>query len=75
MRYHKVEGNTDLVKDCVTGAIINTNMEQYKNYLHHKKIKEGEKEKIKNLENDISNIKNDLDEIKNLLRAIINESK
>lgn len=75
MRYHKIEGNNNLIKDCNTGAVINTNMEQYKNYLSQKKIKEEEKEKIQNLQIDISNIKNDLNEIKNLLRSIANGSQ
>ena len=75
LNYYKVEGHSDLIRDVSTNAIINTNMNEYENYTSLKKIKEAEKQRIENLENDLNSMKNDLNEIKNLLRALSNESK
>jgi hypothetical protein len=73
--YFKVEGHADLVRDINTNAIINTNMNDYENYVSLKKIKEQEKQRIECLESDVNEIKNDMNEIKFLLRSLINESK
>jgi hypothetical protein len=70
--YLKVEGHKNLIRDESTKAILNTNMKEYESYINAKKIKNGEKEKIDNLEKNISSIKGDLDEIKLLLKKYIN---
>jgi hypothetical protein len=68
----KVEGHKNLIRDESTKAILNTNMKEYESYINAKKVKNGEKEKIDNLEKNISSIKGDLDEIKLLLKKYIN---
>jgi hypothetical protein len=70
--YLKVEGHKNLIRDESTKAILNTNMKEYESYINAKKVKNGEKEKIDNLEKNISSIKGDLDEIKLLLKKYIN---
>jgi hypothetical protein len=70
-----VEGQKDLYRDPKTNAIVNTNEQDYQNYISRKKNLENEKVKLETIENDISNLKNDLSEIKSLLRSLINESK
>jgi hypothetical protein len=74
MKFSKVEGHTNLVRDQTTNAIINTDMNEYRNYKSLQQIKEDEKQKIESLENDISIMKDDLSEIKNLLRNLANGS-
>lgn len=75
MKYAKVEGHVNLVRDQSTKAILNTNMNEYNNYINLRNSKKSEDEKIKVIENEVEEIKNDLNEIKNLLRSLINESK
>jgi hypothetical protein len=75
MKFSKVEGHTNLVRDQTTNAIINTDMNEYRNYKSLQQIKEDEKQKIECLENDINIMKDDLSEIKNLLRSLTNGPK
>lgn len=74
MKYSKVNGNSSLIRDEDTKAIINTNMSDYNNYIAQKKLKEKESQKINAIEQEVASIKDDLSEIKNLLRRIANES-
>lgn len=74
MRYVKVDGHTNLVRDLKTNSIINTNMNEYKKYLSMKQSKSNDDKKIEVIENDLNNIKNDINEIKSLLRNLVNES-
>lgn len=73
MKYSKVSGHSNLVRDEETKAIINTNMTDYNNYIMQKRIKEKESQKIQSIEKEVANIKEDLNEIKYLLRRMINE--
>jgi tetrahydromethanopterin S-methyltransferase subunit B len=75
MRYSKIEGNSNLLKDEVSGAVLNTNKTEYENYLLIKKQKEKENLKIHQLETEVNDIKNTLNEIHSLLRSIFNESR
>lgn len=74
MRYSKVQGHSNLVRDEKTKAILNTNLSDYESYVIKKEIKRNESERISNLENNVSEIKNDLNEIKTLLRSLSNGS-
>jgi hypothetical protein len=74
MRYSKVEGHSNLIRDEKTKAILNTNMNDYENYIKTRQIKKSENEKITNLENQVDEIKNSLNEIKDLLRNLANGS-
>jgi len=66
-----VDGYNHLVRDEVTNAILNTNIDEYKNYLELKSIKEQENARIESLESDLNNIKGDIGEIKDLLRSLL----
>ncbi len=74
MRYSKVEGHTNLIRDERTKAILNTNTNDYENYIKTRQIKKSENEKITNLQNEVNEIKDSLNEIKNLLRNLTNGS-
>jgi len=75
MRFAKVEGHGDLVRDSETGAIINTNRTEYEKYLSQKESRKKENEKFESLEKEVSVIKDDIDEIKGLLKNFINAIK
>ena len=70
----RVKGHSDLIRDPVTNAIINTNKSKYEEYISRRNIKKSETQKVKNLEDELSCIKDDLNEIKSLLRRLSNGS-
>jgi len=67
----RVKGHSDLVRDPVTNAIINTNKSKYEEYISRRDIKKNETQKVQDLEDELSCIKDDLNEIKSLLKEII----
>jgi hypothetical protein len=75
MEHAKVEGHVNLVRDQSTKAILNTDINEYNNYIALRDSKKSDGEKIKNIEDEVNEIKNDLNEIKNLLRSLVNESR
>ena len=75
MKYLKVEGHSNLMRDPHTNSIVNNNMSEYQEYLSRRETKNDENQKIQNLETDVTNMKGDLDEIKFLLRSLVDGSK
>ena len=67
-RFLKVEGNSYLVRDTVSNAIINKDEKSYDHYKKLRRIKGKERERLEKLENDVS-------EIKDLLIQLINKDK
>ena len=67
----KVKGHSDLVRDPVTNAIINTNKSKYEEYISRRELKKNETKKVQDLEDELSCIKDDLNEINSLLKEII----
>jgi len=65
MDKYKVEGHADLYRDMNSGAIINSN---YDEYLKYKKAKANRD----NMVNEINTLKQELDEIKQLLKQLTN---
>lgn len=70
----KVKGYSNLVRDPLTNAIINTNTTAYEEYITRRQSKEKENQKVENLESELAMMKEDLNEIKSLLRRLANES-
>ena len=71
MNYSKIEGHENLIRDEKTKSIINTNVNEYENYIKMRNIKQTEVKRIENIENDLNSLKNDINEIKNLLRSAL----
>jgi len=69
--YIKVEGHSDLVRDSQTTAIINSNKEEYQNYIYSRKRKLAEIEKMQQMENQIDTLTDEISEMKNLLTKIL----
>jgi hypothetical protein len=70
----KVKGYSNLVRDPLTNAIINTNTTAYEEYIARRQSKEKENQKVESLESELAMMKEDLNEIKSLLRRLANES-
>lgn len=75
MNYAKVEGHVNLIRDQKTKAVLNTDMNEYNNYIALRNSKQSSNDKIKNIEGEIETVKSELGEIKSLLRELINGSK
>tara|TARA_B100001250_G_scaffold232435_1_gene199598 strand:+ start:10773 stop:10970 length:198 start_codon:yes stop_codon:yes gene_type:complete len=60
-----VKGHKGLFRDEKSGAIINTDVSEYNNYMVMKNKKQSEKDEL-------DRIKSDIQEIKNLLKQLVN---
>lgn len=61
----KVEGHSNLYRDINSGAVINSNLDEYDRYMKAKANRE-------NMITEINTLKQELDEIKQLLKQIKN---
>jgi len=67
----KVEGHSSLVRDKVTGAILNTNRNDYDAYRESRRKLQSREAEISQHTEDINNIKNELSDIKQLLLQLV----
>ncbi len=67
MNINKVEGHPNYIRDENTKAVINTNYNEYQNYILAREAKEREKERILNIEIEIDEIKKSIKSIMELL--------
>ena len=65
MKYVKVKGHDNLVRNSDSNFIVNTNQSGYQEYLSHKN-------KAESMEEDLATLKNEISEIKSLLRELVN---
>ena len=72
-KYIKVEGNSDLVRDAETMAILNTNRTDYDNYLRKRDSILSDKQQIQVQAEEINNLKEDLSEVKQMLTALLKD--
>jgi hypothetical protein len=61
----KVEGHSNLYRDINSGAVINSNRDEYDRYMKAKANRD-------NMVTEINTLKQELDEIKQLLKKITN---
>ena len=59
----KVEGHSNLYRDANSGAVINSNRDEYEKYMRAKANRET-------MFSEINNLKHELDEIKQLLKKL-----
>ena len=72
-KYLKVEGNSSLVRDVETMAIINTNRTDYDNYMRKREAMESSKELVERHSHEIISIKEELSEIKQMIYALLQD--
>ena len=67
----KVEGQTHLVRDVNSNAIINTNTSEYQLYMKRVKVREKQADELRDTVKEINNLKSEIREIKNLIKEIV----
>lgn len=73
-KYLRVDGTPNLVRDKVTGAILNINNSEVKQARQRKKAWKEQQEKTESLTSEIDSLKRDICEIKTLLGRILEVS-
>ncbi len=71
MDFLKVAGHEGLVRDTSNGAILNTNLTDYENYIKQRDAAAQRNRQITEHTEEINNIKNELSEIKSLLTQLL----
>ena len=66
-KYAKVEGHSELIRDELSHAIINTDVEQYRLTIRRREM-------MKSQRNEINTLKQEVTDIKNLLRELIEKT-
>tara|TARA_B100001939_G_C16819414_1_gene563677 strand:- start:622 stop:837 length:216 start_codon:yes stop_codon:yes gene_type:complete len=66
-KYAKVEGHSELIRDELSHAIINTDVEQYRLTIKRREM-------MKSQRNEINTLKQEVTDIKNLLRELIEKT-
>lgn len=70
-RFIPVQG-TKFVRDTVSGAILNTDIDELNNYKIKKKMKEQDKKEKEAMKKKIDNLESDISDIKHMLLQLIN---
>jgi hypothetical protein len=68
MNINKVEGHPDYIRDDSTKAVINTNYNEYQNYILAREAKIKEQERLSNIEMEIDEIKESIKSIMEILK-------
>lgn len=71
MDFLKVSGHDGLVRDTSNGAIINTNVTEYNNYMKQKEAALKRQMQASEQAEEINILKNELSEIKSLLTQLL----
>jgi DNA polymerase III sliding clamp (beta) subunit (PCNA family) len=64
----KVQGHMGLVRDSISKAVINTNKEDYQEYMRRAKSREMQRDSLTDAIKEINSLKQELFEIKKLIR-------
>lgn len=72
-RYLKVEGYSNLVRDCSSNAIVNQDKLGYESYKSLRNVRGKEKERLLMVEKEIANLKDDISTIKDLLIKLVDK--
>lgn len=73
MSYKEVMGNSGLVRDMESKAILNVDQQALETYKAKKKALMSKQEEIENLKSEVSEIKSDISQIKELLLKVLEE--
>ena len=71
--YIKVEGNSNLVRDAHSSAIINRNRGAYERAKRRAAEAQAQRDQIRNTTREINTIKSEMHEIKHLLKQLVSK--
>ena len=71
MKTLQVEGNTSLVRDTESNAILNTNLSEYNEYIRNKTVALEKVSQADRQMQDINMLKQDMVEIKQMLSMLV----
>jgi len=74
MKFKRVEGHNNLVRDSRTGAILNINTTEIERARKLKQISDERQEHINSLTEEVKGLKEDMNQIKQLLLNIAGET-
>ena len=67
----KVEGHTNLVRDTVSNAVVNSSTSEYRIYMARHRARNKQSDELRNACKEINNLKSELREIKDLIKKVI----
>jgi len=73
-RYQQVIDHPHLVRDKTSGALINTNVDEFEAYRKARDLKLKEQQEKQDLANRISNLENDMSDIKGMLQKLLEKT-
>ena len=71
--YLKVKDEPDLMRDAVSGAIVNTNRTAYERAVARAKSAQDQRDALRSATREINNIKCEMHEIKSLLQQLVSK--
>ena len=69
-RFLKVQHIENLVRDTNSKAIVNTSTTEYEIYMQRKRLRDDNKDKMKDMCREINTLRQELFEIKNILKLM-----
>ena len=74
MKFKKVEGHSNLVRDSKTGAVLNTNKTEIERAGKIKQVNEERQQHISSLTHEVEELKKDMSQIKDLLFRLVEDN-
>ena len=74
MKFKRVEGHNNLVRDSRTGAILNTNTTEIERARKIKQVNEERQQHISSLTQEVKELKKDMSQIKDLLFRLVEDN-
>jgi len=74
MKFKKVEGHSNLVRDSRTGAVLNTNKTEIERARKIKQVNEERQQHISSLTHEVKELKKDMSQIKDLLFRLVEDN-
>ena len=74
MKFKRVEGHNNLVRDSRTGAILNTNTTEIERARKIKQVNEERQQHISSLTQEVKELKKDMSQIKDLLFSLVEDN-
>lgn len=71
--YVKIENRDGLCRDLSSGAVINTNNDEYENHMRKRAADKKIREQVQQNAKEINELKSDISEIKQLLISLVNK--